>query len=99
MVQALQDLGMKPEGVKNISVYHLVGREPYNPPHPRIVPFSLRFSNLSAYAVAEVLELNDAQEERFLKAYDITKAVLERLKISPSNHRERGRRSYPIAIG
>lgn len=89
MIQALADRGLQPEGVANTSVFHLVGREPYNPDHPRIVEFSLRFSDLSPFALAEILELNEAQEERFLKGYDITKTALERFNIWPRNADER----------
>ena len=39
----------------------------------------------------EILDLNDAQQERFLKAYDATKRVLELLKIFPANESERQR--------
>ncbi len=84
MMEALTRRGRKPEGVANTHILHLVGRECAYPTHPRVAPFSLRFSSLSPYAVKEIIELTDAQEERFIKAYDICKRAIERLKIWPS---------------
>ena len=89
MRRALNRREMTPAGVDNTHVYHLVGRETANPQHPSLCPFSLRFSELSPYAVMEILDLNDAQQERFLKAYDAAKAALDRLKIYPANDDER----------
>jgi uncharacterized protein len=73
--------GLSPEGVKQTSVYHLVGREAANPDHPRLAPFSLRFSDLSPYTVSEILDLSDAQMERYLLAYDTAKAALRRFGV------------------
>ncbi|KPJ71164.1 MAG: hypothetical protein AMS14_09415 [Planctomycetes bacterium DG_20] len=70
-------------------MYHLVGRETRNPGHKPLTPFSLRFLELSPYAVIEILDLTDAQQERFLKAYDITKLALGRLRVFPKNEEER----------
>jgi hypothetical protein len=88
MIEALKRRGLSPKGIDNTHVYHLIGRETRNPNHPNKHQFSLVFSELSPYAVMEILELNDAQQERFLKAYDITKLVLERLKVFPSDAKE-----------
>ena len=46
--------------------------------------FSLQFARLSPYAVIEILGLSDAQQERFLKAYDIAKTVMRELGIFPA---------------
>ena len=89
MIQALQRRGMEPEGVNDTWIYHLVGRETANPTHPRRAPFSLRFSDLSPYAVQEILNVSEAQSERFFKAYDITKLTLERYRIWPQRDDER----------
>ena len=89
MLRALQQQGREPEGVRGTVIYHLVGRETTNPDHPRCRPFSLQLSELSPYAVAEILDLTDAQEERFFKAYDIAKRALERLGIFPADEAER----------
>lgn len=89
MLQALDRRGLKAGGVEDTHIYHLVGREAANPEHPRLSPFSLRFSELSPYAVQEILELTEAQSERFFKAYDVTKLALERMGIWPINEQER----------
>lgn len=74
---------LKAAGVNNTRIYHLIGRETTNPTHPDRKAFSLRFSELSPFAVQEILELTEAQEQRFQKAYDLTKGLLEDLKIWP----------------
>ncbi len=89
MLEALKRRGLEPAGVEHSYVYHLVGKEPSNPRHPRLATFSLRFSELSPYAVQEILELTDAQIERFFKAYDITKLALEKMGVWPTNDAER----------
>jgi uncharacterized protein len=65
------------------TLYHLVGRETANEEHPNLREFSLQFARLSPYALIEILDLSDAQQERFLRAYDIAKGVLRDLKIFP----------------
>ena len=89
MLQALKRRGLQPKGIDNTHIYHLIGRETRSPAHPSRHQFSLLFSELSAYAVMEILELTDAQQERFLKAYDVAKLVLERLQIFPANAQEK----------
>ena len=49
-----------------------------------VYPFCLKFSELSPYAVMEILDLNEAQQQRFYKAYDATRAVMKDLKMFPS---------------
>ncbi len=85
MSLALAERGLKPEGVPadTMAVYHLVGRDTSNPDHPHTRPFSLQFANLSPYQAMEILGLSDAQQERFLKAYDIAKEVMRELGIFP----------------
>ncbi|GAC1463408.1 MAG: hypothetical protein PVS3B3_09000 [Ktedonobacteraceae bacterium] len=88
MLTALQQRGIAPAGVEKTSLYHLVGRETTNPQHPRKHNFCLPFEKLSPYLVTELLELNEPQEQRYLKAYDITKRVLQDLKISPQHNED-----------
>ncbi len=88
MLRALERRGKQPAGVANTSICHLIGRETTNPEHPHLVPFSLHFDNLSPYAVMEILELNEAQQQRYLKAYDLARDILRRLKIYPSTQNE-----------
>ena len=89
MIQALKRQEMEPRGVDNTHVYHLVDRETANPSHSSVKQFSLRFSALSPYALQEILDLTEAQSERFFKAYDVTKQILEKLKIWPANEQQR----------
>ena len=83
MIRLLDRMGRKPEGVKDIFVLHLVGRDTRAAATVPIREFSLEFSKLSPYAVAEILDLNDPQLDRFFKAYDVTKQVLQDLGIFP----------------
>ena len=83
MLEALKRRGMEPAGVANTQILHLVGRETANPAHPKVSPFSLRFSDLSPYALQEILDLSEAQEIRFFKAFDVAKLAMERTKIWP----------------
>jgi DNA helicase HerA-like ATPase len=85
MLTALQERGLEPRGIppETATLYHLVGRETANEEHPRRHAFSLQFGKLSPYAVHEILDLTDAQQERFLRAYDVAKGVLRDLKIFP----------------
>ncbi|RYZ34134.1 MAG: ATP-binding protein, partial [Myxococcaceae bacterium] len=89
MLEALKRRGLKPEGVKELHVHHLVGRETRNPQHKPLHRFSLNFSSLSPYALAEILDMSDAQQERFLKAYDVTKVLLEEFDIFPTTQDQR----------
>lgn len=89
MISALEKRKIKPIGASKVSVYHLVGRESTNPDCAQ--PFTLNYDNLSPYAVMEILDLNEAQEQRFLKAYDIAKRMLIELKIYPTTDAEKAR--------
>lgn len=88
MRDGLADRGLAPQGVpaKEMTVYHLVNRDTANPDHPNRKAFSLQFGRLSPYAAKEILDLTDAQEERFFKAYDIAKDVLRDLEIFPEKN-------------
>lgn len=85
MLSALRERGLDPAGVpaERMRLFQLVGRETTNPRHPGRAEFSLQFARLSPYAVIEMLGMNDAQAERFLYAYEITKAVMRDLGIFP----------------
>ncbi|MGI8336759.1 ATP-binding protein [Actinomadura scrupuli] len=83
MRAALQRRGMQPEGIAGTRIFTLVGKETSNPAHPDIVRFSLQFSTMSPYVVEELLDLNDAQKQRFEKAYDVTKHLLKDVGIFP----------------
>jgi DNA helicase HerA-like ATPase len=85
MLAGLVERGLTPAGLhhNNTALYHLVGRDTANPDHPHQREFCLRFADLSPHTVIEILQMSDAQEERFLKAYDAAKAVLRDLGIFP----------------
>ncbi len=89
MLRALSRRNRTAEGVANTHIIHLVGRATANPNYQSITPISLQFSNLSPYAVMEILDLNEAQQARYLKAYDATKRLLSQFKIYPSNEQEK----------
>lgn len=89
MLETLERVGLAANGVKNTHILHLVGKDTANPSHVDVAEFSLRFSELSPYAIQEILELSEPQGERFFKAYDVCKLALEQLKIWPSTDEER----------
>jgi hypothetical protein len=83
MLAALARRRQKPEGVKDLHIHHLTNRDTRNRRHKHRHPFALNFSSLSPHAIAEILEMTDAQQERFHKAYEVTKLLLEEFKIFP----------------
>jgi len=83
MLEALRRRGMNAEGVRDLHIYHLVGRETTNPQHRSRHEFTLHFSSLSPYAIAEILEMSDAQQERFHRAYDVAKLLLRDFGVFP----------------
>ncbi|HEX2094529.1 MAG TPA: ATP-binding protein [Longimicrobiaceae bacterium] len=90
MRAALERRGREPEGTRHLCIYHLVGHgTSREAPGGRVRAFSLRFEDLSPHAVAEILELNEAQTERFHLAYDAGRHVLRDLGIYPSNDEEK----------
>ena len=89
MLESLKRRGQRPEGVKDLHVHHLTGRSSRSPRHRNLHGFSLHFSSLSPYALAEILDMSDAQQERFLKAYDVTKLLLEDFGIFPQTEEDR----------
>jgi DNA helicase HerA-like ATPase len=86
MLAALRERKLKPTGIppESMTVYHLAGRDTANPDHPHLRQFSLQFAMLSPYAVAEILGLTEAQEQRFMQAYTIAKQVMRDLAIFPA---------------
>jgi uncharacterized protein len=84
MVRLLERLNRKPRGVPNVHVYHLVGRETTATTPTPIQAFRLEFSSLSPYAAAEIMDLSEAQSDRFFKVYDTTKLVFRDLGIFPA---------------
>jgi DNA helicase HerA-like ATPase len=83
MLAALDHRGQEPAGVPNTRIYTLVGKDTSNPDHPDIEPFTLQFNTMSPFVVEDLLDLTDAQKQRFEKAYDTTKHILQDLGIFP----------------
>jgi DNA helicase HerA-like ATPase len=88
MVRLLRARGIDPEGVGDFNVMHPIGRESAR---ADATPFSLRFEELSPYAVMNLLDLSDAQETRFLKAFDVLKRLMRQLGLFPQNEADRDR--------
>lgn len=88
MKAARTERGLSIAGIENSTVYHLVGRQTATPGRPGLVSFGLQFSKLSPWALKEILDLSDAQETRFLQAYDVTKLVLRQLRIFPRHQNQ-----------
>lgn len=86
MLTALAERGLSEAGIENTHVFHLNGRECSNPQHDSVTPFSLRLANISPWALKEILELNDAQEERLLRAYEMTKELMRELRVFPRDN-------------
>jgi hypothetical protein len=85
MLDNLKERNLEKGGIPadRMTLYHLVGRDTANPRHPHLREFSLQFARLSPYAVMEILDLSDAQQQRFLVAYDIACELLRRLNVFP----------------
>ncbi|MEW8143904.1 MAG: ATP-binding protein [Candidatus Thiodiazotropha endolucinida] len=83
MLGALKNYGLSPGGIDDTHVMHLVGRDTKNPSHPDVSSFALTFEQLSPYIVQEILDLNDAQQDRFFAAYDVARHTMDRLGIWP----------------
>src|SRR6185295_17160946 len=54
MLAALDRRGLKPAGIPNTTLYHLIGRDTANPDHPDLQAFSLQFARFSPYTVMEI---------------------------------------------
>lgn len=86
MIRLLKRAKREPEGVSDLYVYHLVGRNTTAKEPTQIRKFRLDFSSLSPYAASEIMDLTDAQQDRFFKAYDVTKLVMRDLSIFPQKN-------------
>lgn len=98
MQAALEQNGSSPKGVDNVKVMKLIGRETSCDDESKVVDFGLTFENLSPHAVVEILELNDAQEDRYLKAYDIARNLLKQLKIFPTDIKDEAQRKILVEL-
>ena len=90
LAKALEKRGITPAGTANVIVYHLVGRETSREAAGGTVKkFSLSLEDLSPYTVADLLEYNDAQRDRFLLAYDVTQRALRDIGVYPASPAEK----------
>jgi DNA helicase HerA-like ATPase len=89
IVAALKRRGMEPQGIDGVRTYHFHRHAPGHPDAPNPIPFVVQFENLSGHAVVELLDFNDAQEERYWSASAIGREVLEKLGIYPNTDQER----------
>lgn len=88
MKKLLERRGIKAEGIQNVKVLHLIGRETRAKKPTAIQAFTLNFSSLSPYAAADILGLNEAQFGRFFKAYDAAKLILKDVGVYPQRGQE-----------
>ncbi len=86
MLAALAERGLKARGVPNTTLYHLAGRGTTNPDYPQRCAFSLQFARLSPYAIMEILDMSEPQQQRFMTAYDIAREVMRDLGIFPAKN-------------
>lgn len=80
---------LKAEGIKNMKVFHLVGRETRAENPTPVEKFTIKFSRLSPYAAADILGLTDAQILRYFKTYDTAKLILKDLGVYPKKEDEK----------
>lgn len=72
--RVMQQFGVSPRGVQSIQVFHCPGTESKRPDAKE---FCLHFGKLSPYDLIEIMELNEAQESRFLELHEDAKEKLE----------------------
>jgi len=89
MKKLLKRRGIPEEGIQNMKVYHLVGRDTRAESPTPTEEFTLNFSSLSPYAATDIMGLTDAQFGRFFKAYDAAKLILKDLRIYPKKGEEK----------
>jgi len=88
MIKLLKKRGVEPHGIKNLQVYHPLGRETRADKSTPSREFHLKFSALSPYAAADILGLTEAQFSRFFKIYDAAKLILRDLGIYPNREQQ-----------
>ncbi|MXV14345.1 ATP-binding protein [Hufsiella ginkgonis] len=87
MKMLLKRRGLKTEEAL-ITVYHLINRKTRAEKPTPTKEFTLSFSSLSPYAIADLLGLTEAQYIRFFKTYDAAKRVLRDLQLFPKKGQE-----------
>jgi hypothetical protein len=88
MLKLLAERGEEPHGVEKTTLYTLAGKRTSNPNHPLKAEFDLSFERFSPFVVQELLDLSDAQEERFSQAYEAAKTLLRGLGVFPARNND-----------
>lgn len=88
MLAALAKRGLAAAGTPSTRLFHLDGRSPADPSHPDLRPFKIPFDAISPYVMAELLELSEPQERRFLEAYEICRITMEKEGIFPATPKD-----------
>ena len=86
MLAVLEQNGIPPRGVGGVRVLHPVGRDTAREGTRGgggATPFCLKFEDLSPYSTMDVLDLTDAQQQRFMKAYDVLKLLMRDFGLFP----------------
>jgi DNA helicase HerA-like ATPase len=68
LLERLKAVGKAPAGLTDFQVLHPIGSEPED--DESSVPFAVNFGGLPASMIAELVGMNDAQQERFFQLYD-----------------------------
>ncbi|WP_276348836.1 ATP-binding protein [Daejeonella sp. JGW-45] len=89
MKKILEKREIANQGIKNIKVFSLIGRDTRAEKPTAIASFTIKFSRLSPYAAVDIMGLTEAQFGRFFKAYDAAKKILKELQIYPKKGQER----------
>jgi DNA helicase HerA-like ATPase len=69
LLERLKAVGKAAQGLKDFQVLHPVGAEP-DDGDKSSRPFAVNFGGLPASMIAEIVGMNDAQQERFFQLYD-----------------------------
>jgi DNA helicase HerA-like ATPase len=90
ILPALAARGLQPAGVSNTFLLVPTNSQASTPAHPAIRRFCLDFENISPYVAVELLQGNDAQNDRFQAAYDAAGELVTQLGLvsNPERHRE-----------
>ena len=68
LLERLKAVGKRPAGLKDFHVLHPIGSEPDD--ESASTAFAVNFGGLPASMIAEIVGMNDAQQERFFQLYD-----------------------------
>ena len=81
MKQLMKEFNIEPKGIEHLKVYHPLGMEENRDDSKEI---GIKFANVDPYMFVEILELNEAQSERFMGVYAEVSAERQTKKSSSS---------------